>query len=75
MLTLTNEQNTHLDRTQVSLCVSMIENGVNPDALAVSFNWLRAYRRPGKVEDGTSTEGGQNGKKEMCEEWMLICVM
>lgn len=28
--------NTHLDRTQLSLCVSLIENGVNPEALAVS---------------------------------------
>lgn len=28
-------QNTHLDRTELSLCVSLIENGVNPDALAV----------------------------------------
>lgn len=29
-------QNTNLDRTELSLCVSLIENGVNPDALAVS---------------------------------------
>lgn len=28
-------QNTHLDRQTISLCVSMIENGVNPEALAV----------------------------------------
>ncbi|KAH1276749.1 hypothetical protein KXX16_004062 [Aspergillus fumigatus] len=26
--------NTNLDRTELSLCVSLIENGVNPDALA-----------------------------------------
>lgn len=32
---LTHIQNTHLDRTELSLCVSLIENGVNPDALAV----------------------------------------
>lgn len=30
-------QNTNLDRTQLSLCVSLIENGVNPEALAVSI--------------------------------------
>lgn len=30
-------QNTNLDRTELSLCVSLIENGVNPDALAVRF--------------------------------------
>ena len=29
-------QNTHLDRTTLSICVSLIENGVNPEALAVS---------------------------------------
>jgi hypothetical protein len=29
-------QNTKLDRTELSLCVSLIENGVNPEALAVS---------------------------------------
>jgi len=28
-------QNTQLDRAQLSLCVSLIENGVNPEALAV----------------------------------------
>lgn len=28
-------QNTHLGRTELSLCVSLIENGVNPEALAV----------------------------------------
>jgi mitotic-spindle organizing protein 1 len=29
-------QNTHLDRQQLSYCVSLIENGANPEALAVS---------------------------------------
>lgn len=29
------QQNTNLDRTQLSLCVSLIENGVDPQALAV----------------------------------------
>lgn len=28
-------QNTHLDRQQLSYCVSLIENGANPEALAV----------------------------------------
>ena len=40
MITQLNEcQNTHLDRTELSLCVSLIENGVKPDALAVCFPW------------------------------------
>ena len=34
---LKSRQNTQLDRTQLSLCVSLIENGVNPEALAVSL--------------------------------------
>ncbi|KAK7554313.1 mitotic-spindle organizing gamma-tubulin ring associated-domain-containing protein [Phyllosticta paracitricarpa] len=29
--------NTKLNRTQLSYCISLIENGVNPEALAVSF--------------------------------------
>ncbi|CRG85235.1 hypothetical protein PISL3812_02347 [Talaromyces islandicus] len=33
--------NTHLDRTELSLCVSLIENGVNPDALAAVIKELR----------------------------------
>jgi hypothetical protein len=32
---LTPSQNTHLDRQQLSYCVSLIENGANPEALAV----------------------------------------
>lgn len=28
-------QNTHLTRSQLSVCVSLVENGVNPEALAV----------------------------------------
>ncbi|GLA21075.1 hypothetical protein CBS63078_4555 [Aspergillus niger] len=33
--------NTNLDRTELSLCVSLIENGVNPDALAAVIKDLR----------------------------------
>jgi mitotic-spindle organizing protein 1 len=33
-------QNTHLDRQQLSYCVSLIENGANPEALAVCSNLL-----------------------------------
>ena len=35
--------NTRLDRTQLSLCVSLIENGVNPEALAVGFDLYCYY--------------------------------
>ncbi|KAE8321990.1 mitotic-spindle organizing gamma-tubulin ring associated-domain-containing protein [Aspergillus sergii] len=33
--------NTALDRTDLSLCVSLIENGVNPDALATIIKDMR----------------------------------
>ncbi|BDD55062.1 hypothetical protein MAP00_000616 [Monascus purpureus] len=33
--------NTNLNRTELSLCVSLIENGVNPDALAAAIKELR----------------------------------
>jgi hypothetical protein len=32
----TTKKNTDLDRQSLSYCVSLIENGVNPEALAVS---------------------------------------
>jgi mitotic-spindle organizing protein 1 len=35
---LTGIQNTKLDRQTLSLCVSLVENGVNPEALAVCPN-------------------------------------
>jgi mitotic-spindle organizing protein 1 len=33
---LTLSQNADLDRQTLSICISLIENGVNPEALAVS---------------------------------------
>ncbi|PLN80918.1 mitotic-spindle organizing gamma-tubulin ring associated-domain-containing protein [Aspergillus taichungensis] len=38
--------NTNLDRTELSLCVSLIENGVNPDALATVIKDLRKESVP-----------------------------
>ncbi|KAF1356954.1 mitotic-spindle organizing protein associated with a ring of gamma-tubulin 1 [Delphinella strobiligena] len=34
--------NTNLDRQSLSYCVSLIENGVNPDALATVIKEIRA---------------------------------
>ncbi|THC89777.1 hypothetical protein EYZ11_010771 [Aspergillus tanneri] len=45
--------NTHLDRTELSLCVSLIENGVNPDALAAVIKDLRR-------ETAASSQGHPN---------------
>ena len=33
----TSCQNCHLDRRTLSICISMVERGVNPEALAVSY--------------------------------------
>lgn len=44
--------NTHLDRTQLSLCVSLIENGVNPEALAQVVRELRAKAAEGQGGGG-----------------------
>ncbi|KAI9856631.1 MAG: hypothetical protein M1824_005328 [Vezdaea acicularis] len=45
--------NTHLDRTTLSLCVSMIENGVNPEALAAVIQELR---KEGEALGGSTVE-------------------
>lgn len=39
-------QETGLDRTQLSLCVSLLENGVAPDALAVCYHSPEAMVAP-----------------------------
>ncbi|GAB7350919.1 hypothetical protein MBLNU459_g1431t1 [Dothideomycetes sp. NU459] len=41
--------NTQLDRQSLSYCVSLIENGVNPDALA---NVIKELRARSDVEGG-----------------------
>lgn len=42
----TNPQNCHLDRQTLSLCISMIENGVNPEALAVRLSLSGTHASP-----------------------------
>ncbi|WEW55684.1 hypothetical protein PRK78_001117 [Emydomyces testavorans] len=44
--------NTHLDRTELSLCVSLIENGVNPEALATVIKEIR--RESGQAQGLTA---------------------
>ncbi|KAF3907249.1 hypothetical protein ABW20_dc0105301 [Dactylellina cionopaga] len=43
--------NTKLDRTTLSLCVSLIENGVNPEALAAVIKELRRESARLREED------------------------
>ncbi|KAI9928548.1 hypothetical protein ASPWEDRAFT_104320 [Aspergillus wentii DTO 134E9] len=51
--------NTNLDRTELSLCVSLIENGVNPDALAGVIDDLR--------KEASITQRGLAGEHAMQE--------
>ncbi|KAF1990751.1 hypothetical protein K402DRAFT_202979 [Aulographum hederae CBS 113979] len=45
--------NTKLNRQQLSYCVSLIENGVNPEALAKIIKELRTqYPEPDEEEEG-----------------------
>ncbi|TGZ84618.1 hypothetical protein EX30DRAFT_392049 [Ascodesmis nigricans] len=44
--------NTGLDRNSLSICVSLIENGVNPDALAAVVRELRQEGRELGIEPG-----------------------
>ncbi|KAL7778563.1 hypothetical protein CFE70_008064 [Pyrenophora teres f. teres 0-1] len=49
-------QNTHLDRQQLSYCVSLIENGANPEALAKVILQLRD-EYPASSVDGDAEAG------------------
>ncbi|EON61108.1 mitotic-spindle organizing protein 1 [Coniosporium apollinis CBS 100218] len=44
--------NTHLNRQQLSYCVSLIENGVNPEALANVIKELRTQYPEPVLADG-----------------------
>ncbi|RPA87768.1 hypothetical protein BJ508DRAFT_357354 [Ascobolus immersus RN42] len=46
--------NTHLDQQTLSYCVSLIENGVNPEALATI---IRELRREGEALKRSEAEG------------------
>ncbi|KAK9417882.1 putative Mitotic-spindle organizing protein 1 [Seiridium unicorne] len=62
-------QNCQLDRRTLSICISMIENGVNPEALAVSLTFFHtndcvaSADGDGVVASGPlSTEGVPEGE-------------
>ncbi|KAK4101448.1 hypothetical protein N658DRAFT_496318 [Parathielavia hyrcaniae] len=42
--------NCHLDRRTLSICISMIENGVNPEALANVVKELRKQGQEAQLE-------------------------
>ncbi|KAF2188193.1 hypothetical protein K469DRAFT_566545 [Zopfia rhizophila CBS 207.26] len=51
--------NTHLDRQQLSYCVSLIENGANPEALA---NVIRELRNGYPPDVPSQDEGISEGE-------------
>lgn len=73
-------KNTHLDRPQLSLCVSLIENGVNPEALAVGHGqdglrlWLISLHidcdQGFETRRGRPTESGN----ERCSLMRMDCI-
>ncbi|GAB1313301.1 Mitotic-spindle organizing protein 1 [Madurella fahalii] len=46
--------NCHLDRRTLSICISMIENGVNPEALATVIKELRREGQEAQIERATA---------------------
>ncbi|KAK3672324.1 hypothetical protein LTR78_007864 [Recurvomyces mirabilis] len=46
--------NTQLDRQSLSYCVSLIENGVNPEALASVIKELRTHNERYEAERGAT---------------------
>ncbi|TKA69145.1 Mitotic-spindle organizing protein 1 [Friedmanniomyces simplex] len=47
--------NTNLDRQSLSYCVSLIENGVNPEALAKMIKELRVQNARHEAERGAAS--------------------
>ncbi|KAK0626103.1 mitotic-spindle organizing gamma-tubulin ring associated-domain-containing protein [Immersiella caudata] len=46
--------NCHLDRRTLSICISMVENGVNPEALATVVKELRKEGQEAQVESSAA---------------------
>ncbi|KAF1955987.1 hypothetical protein CC80DRAFT_474004 [Byssothecium circinans] len=51
--------NTHLDRQQLSYCVSLIENGAHPEALANIIRQLRDEPGDESVDGGAEEAGAR----------------
>ncbi|KAB5582662.1 mitotic-spindle organizing gamma-tubulin ring associated-domain-containing protein [Coniochaeta sp. 2T2.1] len=48
--------NCHLDRRTVSICISLIENGINPEALASVVKELRAEAQEVQAESAATRQ-------------------
>ncbi|KAK4251672.1 mitotic-spindle organizing gamma-tubulin ring associated-domain-containing protein [Corynascus similis CBS 632.67] len=47
--------NCHLDRRTLSICISMIENGISPEALANVIKELRKQGQQAQLDSATAT--------------------
>jgi len=67
-------QNTHLDRQSLSYCVSLIENGVNPEALAVSTDFLPCwlYQSRSSSSHGESSFFGSSPYQTITVSYVLL---
>lgn len=69
-------QNCHLDRRTLSICISMIENGVNPEALAASlftsYPSKLTYTNTDKPKTGGS-QGTQNRRPKRAIRGCCSC--
>ncbi|OMP86344.1 Mitotic-spindle organizing protein 1 [Diplodia seriata] len=63
--------NTNLNRTQLSFCVSLIENGVNPEALAVrlALSQVHYFRTEGACADRKFPVRSQNVIRNLREQY------
>jgi hypothetical protein len=69
-------QNCHLDRKTVSICISMIEKGVNPEALAVSWctnaNRCEIYRLTPAVPAASDQRAATGGARGGAAGWRAV---
>ncbi|KAH7040723.1 mitotic-spindle organizing gamma-tubulin ring associated-domain-containing protein [Microdochium trichocladiopsis] len=64
--------NCHLDRRTLSICISMIENGVNPEALANVVQFMRKELQKSQFaanDSSRANEGGNAGSGGGRAEW------
>ncbi|KAL2134630.1 hypothetical protein VTI74DRAFT_11287 [Chaetomium olivicolor] len=55
--------NCHLDRRTLSICISMIENGVNPEALANVVKELRKQGQEAQLEAAAASAAAASTRR------------
>ncbi|KXJ97168.1 mitotic-spindle organizing gamma-tubulin ring associated-domain-containing protein [Microdochium bolleyi] len=54
--------NCHLDRRTLSICISMIENGVNPEALANVVQYMRKELQKSQFAANDASRANESGR-------------